>query len=414
MEAKRAAQGATDGEAALLAMAGRHLLGNYRPAPIVLARGKGTEIWDVAGRRYLDFCAGVAVCCLGHAHPELERALGAQAGVLLQASNYFYNVENVQLAAELCAATGFDRVFFCNSGAEANEAMLKLARRHHHERGDKARVRLLAFEGAFHGRTMGALTLTGKRYFDGFGEPLAGVDHLPYGDLDAVAAQLGNDVAAIVVEPLQGEGGVLVPAPGFLRGLRELCDRAGALLCVDEVQTGMGRTGKLLALEHDSVRADVIALAKGLGGGFPIGAVCVREALAGALPSGSHGSTFGGNALGSVAARTVLRVLREERLIEAAAVRGAQLGAGLAALAERHPRLCSGERGLGLLRAVVLRDVVQARDLLGPAREHGLLLTAAGPRGLRFTPPLTVSEAEIEEALELAERTLAAVEKNLS
>jgi acetylornithine/N-succinyldiaminopimelate aminotransferase len=401
-------------EAALLETAGRRLLGNYRPAPVMLVRGKGTELWDVKGRRYLDFCAGVAVCALGHAHPELARAIGEQAQVLGQVSNYFYNVENVRLADELCAATGFDRAFFCNSGAEANEGMLKLARRHHHERGDKGRVRLIAFEGAFHGRTMGALTLTGKRHFEGFGEPLAGVEHLAYGDLAAVERRLGPDLAAIIVEPVQGEGGVLVPPPGFLRGLRALCDRSGALLCIDEVQTGMGRTGKLLGLDHEGVRADAIALAKGLGGGFPIGALLVREALAGALPSGSHGSTFGGNALASVAARTVLRLLREQDLIGAAERCGARLGAGLAAVAARHPRLCSGERGLGLLRALVLTDAVLARDLLGPAREQGLLLTAAGPRGLRFTPPLTVSDAEIDEAVELTERTLAAVEKTLS
>ncbi len=408
MEAKPHAPRPT---AELLDAAHRHLLGNYRPAPIVFTHGQGSELFDSQGRRYLDFCAGVAVCCLGHAHPALTRAIGEQAARVLQVSNYFFNEENVRLAEELCGRTGFDRAFFCNSGTEANEALLKLVRRWFHEAG-RPRVRVIAFDRGFHGRTMGALALTGtEAYRVGFGEPLAGVEHVPFGDLEAVEARMADDVAAIVVEPLQGEGGVL-PAPlGFLEGLRALCDRHGALLAVDEIQTGLGRTGKFLGLEHSGVQADAITLAKGLGGGVPIGALLVREALANGLPPGAHGSTFGGNPLASAAARTVLRVLAEEGLVEAAARKGARLGAGLAEVAARHPALCTGERGQGLLRAITLTDAIQARDLLPVASEEGLLVTAAGPSAVRFTPPLVVTEGEIDTAVELIDRALTRAER---
>lgn len=391
----------------LLATAKRHLVANYRPASFIMSHGKGSALFDTDGKRYLDFCAGVAVCCLGHAHPVLTEAIAAQAAKVCQVSNYFYNYENVKLAEELCTAAGFDRAFFCNSGAEANEALVKLCRRWFHDKGDP-RVRILAFEKAFHGRTLGALALTGTpAYRVGFGEPLAGVEHVPYGDLEAVKKRMGTDLAAVIVEPLIGEGGV-VPAPeGFLRGLRELCDAHGALLLFDEIQTGMGRTGKLLCGEHSGVAADAITLAKGLGGGFPIGALLIRERLAGGLPPGAHGSTFGGNPLASAAARAVLRVLREDGLVQAAAEKGKRLGEGLARVAAKHPKYCTGERGLGLLRAITLTGEIAARDLLVNARERGLLVTAAGAEALRFTPPLIVTDEEIAEALDVTDAMFA-------
>jgi acetylornithine/N-succinyldiaminopimelate aminotransferase len=401
----------TPGARDLLALADKRLLGNYRPARVVMARGQGTELFDVEGRRYLDFCAGVAVCSLGHAHPELVRVVSTQVARLVQVSNYVFNEENVLLAEELCAATGYDRVFFCNSGTEAIEALIKLVRRYFHDRAEPERIRLIAFERSFHGRTLGALALTGNaKYHLGFGPPLSGVTHVPYGDLAQVQAVMGPDVAAVVVEPVQGEGGVLPAPEGFLQGLRQLCDAHGALLACDEVQVGVGRTGRWLGADHFGVRADAITLAKGLGGGVPIGALLLREKLAQGLPAGSHGSTFGGNALSSAAARTVLRLLRDEGLVEHAARMGEHLGHGLRSLAARHPRHVVGERGLGLLRALVLRDdALTARELLEPARERGLLLTAAGDRALRFTPPLTVSAAEIDEALAITDATFAAL-----
>jgi len=394
----------------LIPVAEKRLVGNYRQAPFVLQRGRGSELWDTEGRRYLDFCAGVAVCSLGHAHPRLSAAIAEQAARLMHVSNYFYNEQNIRLADELCKKSGMDRAFFCNSGAEAIEAMLKISRRWFFTQGEPDRYRIIAFDNAFHGRSMGAVALTGTpKYREGFGPPLAGVTHVPYGDIDAVRAIMGPDVAAIFVEPVQGEGGVFPAPPGFLQALRALCDEHGALLCLDEVQTGVGRTGTFLGAEHDGVRGDAIALAKGLGGGFPIGALLVTERLNGALGPGSHGSTFGGNPLASTAARTVLAVLDDEKLIEGAREKGKRLADGLAAIAHEHPAICVGQRGRGLLQGLVLAPGVDARATLGRAREHGLLLTIAGGTTLRFTPPLVVTEAEIDEALALTRRTLAEV-----
>jgi acetylornithine/N-succinyldiaminopimelate aminotransferase len=388
------------------------LMGNYRQAPIVLERGKGVEVWDTRGRRYLDFAAGVAVTALGHAHPKLTATIAEQAGKLIHASNYFYNAENVKLAEELCARFGYDRAFFCNSGGEANEALFKLARRHFYAKGQKDKYRFVAFNSSFHGRTMGSVSLTGTpKYKEGFGPPLEGITHVDYGNLEQVKAVMGPDVAAIFVEPVQGEGGVLPPPPGFFKGLRELADQHGALLFVDEVQTGVGRTGKWLGQDHEGVRGDAISLAKGLGGGVPIGAILIGEHLAGALPPGTHGSTFGGNALASAAARTVLRVIEEEGLLDHVAARGEQLGRGLAKLAHKHHLVCSGERGRGLLRGLVLTPGHDPRNLLNAVREQGVLLTAAGANVLRFTPPLVVSEAEIDEGLSRVDAALAEVGK---
>jgi acetylornithine/N-succinyldiaminopimelate aminotransferase len=385
----------------LLSTGQKRLLGNYRQAPLVLDRGKGCEVWDTEGRRYLDLCAGVAVSALGHAHPRLTATIAEQAGRLLHASNYFYNAENIRLADELCQKLGFDRAFFCNSGAEANEAMLKMARRWFFVNGQPERYRLIAFDHSFHGRTMGAVALTGNpKYQEGFGPALEGVTHVPYGDAAAVRAVMGPDVAGIVVEPVQGEGGVFPAPPGYLRELRAIADEAGALLLLDEVQTGIGRTGRWLGAEHDGVKGDAVALAKGLAGGVPIGALLVQERLNKALTPGSHGSTFGGNALASAAARTVLAVIEEEKLLAAVEEKGEYLSRRLRELAAAHPKGCVGERGRGLLRALVLAPGIDARLALNAARERGVLLTVAGSDGLRFTPPLVITREELDEALE--------------
>jgi acetylornithine/N-succinyldiaminopimelate aminotransferase len=385
---------------ALLEIGARRLLGNYRQAPFVLERGKGCEVWDTDGRRYLDLCAGVAVDALGHAHPRLVAAIAEQAGRLMHVSNYFYNAENLRLADELTQKLGYDRAFFCNSGAEANEALLKLARRHFWARGDKERFRIVAFHHSFHGRTLGAIAATGNpKYHEGFGPTLAGITHVAYGDEAAVRAAMGPDVAAILVEPVQGEGGVNVPPAGFLPALRKLADEHGALLLVDEVQTGMGRTGKWLGSDHDGVRGDAIALAKGLGGGFPIGAMLVKEHVAGALPPGTHGATFGGNPLASAAARAVLDVLERDGLVEGAATKGAFLARGIDELVAAHPRVLVGRRGRGLLQGAVLAQGFEPRVALQKVRDQGVLLTAAGTDALRFSPPLVVTEGELTEGL---------------
>ncbi|MCU0685180.1 MAG: acetylornithine/succinylornithine family transaminase [Polyangiaceae bacterium] len=393
----------------LLALAQRRLYPNYRPAPFVLRSGRGCELFDTEGRRYLDMAAGVAVCSLGHAHPRYVAALSEQVGKLGHVSNYFYNEQNILLADELCRRTGFDRAFFCNSGAEANEAALKLVRRHFFAQGARERTRVIAFDGSFHGRTMGALALTGQaKYQEGFGPGVGAVTHVPFGDEAAVRAAMGPDVAAIVVEPVQGEGGVLPAPAGFLKALRAICDETGALLLIDEIQTGIGRTGEFLGQQIDGVRADLVSLAKGLGGGFPVGAMLCGEALAGALPPGTHGSTYGGNPLASTAALTVLAVLDEEKLVEGARQKGEHLGARLADLVARRPERFTSERGRGLLRAIDLAPGVDTRVALGKVRERGLLLTLAGARALRFSPALVVREQELDEAVATLEAALGA------
>jgi acetylornithine/N-succinyldiaminopimelate aminotransferase len=287
------------------------------------------------------------------------------------------------------------------------EACLKLARRHFFSKGQPERSRVIAFEQSFHGRTLGALAATGqKAYREGFGT-LCDVTHVPYGDVKGVEGALAKDVAAILVEPVQGEGGVNPAPEGFLRALRSICDASGALLIADEVQTGIGRTGKFLAFEHAGVAADVIALAKGLGGGVPIGAMLCGEALAEALPAGSHGSTFGGNALASAAALAVLDTLEREHLVEGAAEKGRELARLLRGLTERHPKVVEGARGLGLLQALIIREGVDARNLVAKLRDEGVLVTVAGSRGLRFSPPLTVALAELEEGAAVVDRVLA-------
>ena len=397
--------------AELLATASKRLYPNYKPAPMVLARGKGCEVWDVEGRRWLDLCAGVAVCSVGHAHPKLASAIAEQAARLMHVSNYFFNEENVRLADELCAKSGFDRAFFCNSGAEANEALFKLARRHYFAKGDTKRTKIVAFDNAFHGRTMGALTMTGTpKYREGFGE-VSGVVHVKYGDLDAVKKVMGNDVAAIIVEAVQGEGGVLPPPAGFLPGLRALADEHGSLLFFDEVQTGIGRLGRWFGFQNTGAKPDAISLAKGMGGGFPIGAMLTTEALAGALPPGTHGSTFGGNPLASAASRAVLRILEEENVIASVKEKGEKLSAMLIELAREMPSVCEGERGEGLLRGLVLRQGFVVRDILPKLADAGVLLTAAGERVLRFSPPLVVTEAELAEGVAAVRKVLATLVK---
>jgi acetylornithine/N-succinyldiaminopimelate aminotransferase len=390
----------------LLAVAKRRLYPNYKPAGFVLIRGKGCELFDLDDERWLDLCAGVAVCSVGHGHPALSQVIAEQAATLMHTSNYFYNEPNILLAVELTRRTGMDRAFFCNSGTEANEAMLKLARHYFFGLGEKKRQRIIAFHNSFHGRTLGALSMTGTpKYREGFG-PLGPVTHVPYGDVAAVEAAMGPDVCAIIAEPLQGEGGVLPAPPGFLAKLRAIADAHGSLFLVDEVQTGMGRLGRFLGSEGSGANPDAISMAKGLGGGVPIGAMLTTERLAGALPPGTHGSTFGGNPLASAAGLAVLQILDDEKLVEGARTKGEALGHMLDALARELPEVCEGSRGEGLLRGLLLRPGFIARDVLPRVQEAGVLLTAAGERVLRFSPPLVVTRAELEEGVNVVRKVL--------
>lgn len=386
-----------------------YLYPNYRQPPLVFVRGQGSRLWDATGKAYLDLYAGIAVNSLGHCHPDVVAAVREQSERLMHVSNYYYNEPNVLLASELCRRAGMARALFCNSGTEAIEALLKLARRHFYQQGQVQRYNVIAFQNSFHGRTLGALTATGQpAYREGFG-PLVGVIHVPFGDIAAVEKALDESVAGVLVEPVQGEGGVLPATQAFIEQLRSLTSERGALLLADEIQTGVGRTGKFLAFEHFGVKADAVALAKGLGGGFPIGAMLCQEHLSSALPAGSHGSTFGGNPLASAVARAVLKRIEKDKLLDHVTELGAHLARRLGELAEKHPRVVARTRGLGLLHALVLQPDVDTRGVLGALRQAGVLLTIAGGTALRFSPALTISRAELDEGIALVDSVLAAV-----
>lgn len=393
----------------LLDTAGRHLLRNYKQPPLVMTRGEGCYLWDTDGRRYLDLYAGIAVCALGHAHPALVKAVSEQVARLGHIANYYYNDQQVRLAAQLAKRTGLDRVYLCNSGTEANEGALKLIRRFHYGRGDVERTNIVATWSSFHGRTMGAVAMTGKRaYWEGFGHKLPGVSHVPFGDLDAMRRRVNDHTAAVIVEPIQGEGGVLPAPKGYLQGLRALCDDVGAALILDEIQTGVGRTGRFLACQHEGVLPDVVTLAKGLAGGVPIGCFVAHERYADALPPGTHGTTFGGNPLAAAAALAVLETLDRDGLLENAAAMGRHLVQGLDALAEKHPTLCEPSRGVGLLCGLPLKDGVDPRAVLNEMRARGVLIVTAGERVLRFAPPLIVTREQLDEGLRALDEVLTA------
>lgn len=388
----------------LLATARAVLLGNYRPSPIVLARGEGRRVWDVDGRAYLDLSGGIAVTSVGHANPRLAKAIAAQAGTLMHVSNLFYNDKAILLAQALTERTGYDRAFFCNSGAEANEAMLKLARRHAFVRGETARTEIVATWNGFHGRTMGALTMTGQpKYHEGMGPMLPGVSCVAYGDLAALAAAVSEKTAAVILEPVQAEGGVIVASPEYLLGARAICDKAGALLLFDEVQTGYGRTGTFLAREHTGVWPDACSLAKGIAGGFPLGAMLVRAHVAEALVPGTHGTTFGGNPLACAAALEVLRIFEDEGLVENAAKQGAYLRERLLAMGVAS---VAAVRGQGLLVGIALAEHVDGPAVLAALLERGVLVTLASPTVIRLVPALNITQAEIDEGLVALEAVL--------
>ncbi|MDC0708414.1 aspartate aminotransferase family protein [Stigmatella sp. ncwal1] len=382
-----------------------HLLQNYKQQPIVLVRGRGSRVWDADGRQYLDLLGGIATCALGHCHPELVAAVKAQVETLWHVSNAFYSEPQIELAAQLTALSGLPRAFFCNSGAEANEALIKLARRVMKDRGTPERFEVLTFENSFHGRTLATVTATGQsKYQKGF-EPLpAGFLHAPYGDLEAVRQKVGPQTAAILVEPVQGEGGVRAAPPGFLKALRALCDEQGILLLVDEVQTGMGRTGKLFAFQHDGIQPDAISLAKALGNGLPIGAMLCSEALGKSLPSGTHGSTFGGNLVSATAANVVVRLIREPQMLREVTEKGEYLMVRGRELQARLPTIVQDVRGRGLLIGVELNQEVA--PIITRCREQGLLLNAAGDKTLRFAPAFTVTREELDEGMRILERVL--------
>jgi len=381
-------------------------LGNYAPAPFVLTHGHGRRVTDASGREYLDLSAGISVLSVGHSHPMLVAAIGEQAARLMHVSNVFYNDRAIELAEAICARTPFDKVYFCNSGTEANEALLKLARRYHYDRGDEKRVKFVSTRNSFHGRTIGSLSVTGQtKYHKGMAPLLEGVSFVEFNDLSALDAAVTDETAAVIFEPVQAEGGIILATPEFVQGARRICDERGALLFLDEIQTGYARTGRFLAQEWFDVVPDACSLAKGIGGGFPLGAMAATERVAGGLPLGSHASTFGGNPLACAAGLAVLYIIEEEDLIENANRLGEYLKSQLQQIDKRLPST-AGTRGLGLLQGLVLADDVDPGATLRAIFSAGLLLTLAGGDVIRISPSLNVTHDELDEGLAILESTL--------
>lgn len=387
----------------------RVMVPNYAPIDMIPVRGEGSRLWDQQGREYIDLAGGIAVNVLGHAHPALVEALTQQAGKLWHVSNVLTNEPALRLASKLIDATFADKVFFANSGAEANEAAFKLARRWAHETVGPDKHEIIACTNSFHGRTLFTVSVGGQpKYSQGFGPALQGISHVPYNDLAALEQQMSARTCAVVIEPIQGEGGVIPAASDYLHAVRELCDRHGALLIFDEVQSGMGRTGKLYAYMHSGVTPDILTSAKSLGGGFPIAAMLTTSAIAAHFAVGTHGSTYGGNPLGCAVAERVLDIVNSEQVLAGVEARHQLLVDGIMTVAQEFP-VFSQVRGKGLLLGAVLSEAWrgQARQIQEAAQREGLLVLQAGPDVMRIAPSLVISEADIAEAMQRLRQALA-------
>jgi acetylornithine/N-succinyldiaminopimelate aminotransferase len=389
------------------------ILPTYARADVAFERGEGPWLIATSGERYLDFGSGIAVNSLGHSHPHLVKTLQEQAGKLWHTSNLYQMPDGRRLAERLIANTFAETVFFCNSGAEANEAAIKMARKYHHAHGKPERYRIITFEGAFHGRTLATIAAGGqKKYLEGFGPKVEGFDQVAFGDHDALKAAITDETAAILIEPIQGEGGLRPVPHQCLRGLRALCDEHGLLLIMDEVQTGVGRTGKLFAHEWSGITPDIMAIAKGIGGGFPMGACLATEAAAVGMTAGTHGTTFGGNPLAMAVGNAVLDVVLADGFLTHVNDVAISFKQKLAAFADSHPRVIEGVRGQGLLIGVKCR--VPNTEFQAAARHAGLLSVGAGDNVVRLIPPLTITEADLAEAMARLERAAVAIEADLS
>lgn len=379
------------------------LMPTYAPADLAFEKGEGVYLYAADGRRFLDFCAGIAVNCLGHAHPHLVGALTEQAGKVWHVSNLYRIPGQEQLAERLAAASFADRVFFCNSGAEALEASIKIARKYQKDNGNPQRYRVIACENAFHGRTLATIAAAGqKKLLEGFAPTVDGFSQVAFGNLNEMRAAISDETAAILVEPVQGEGGILAGSKEYLQGLREICDEFGLLLMFDEVQSGMGRTGKLFAHEWADVKPDVVATAKGIGGGFPLGALLTTEA-AGVFRPGNHGTTYGGNPLAMAVGSAVLDVILSDGFLANVNAVAQTLEKGLKALVAKHPKVFVEVRGKGLMQGIKLVDAIVNRDFKTELEGAGLLLAPAGDNVLRLLPPLIITDAHVAEALAILE-----------
>ncbi|MFK8183449.1 MAG: aspartate aminotransferase family protein [Phormidesmis sp.] len=391
----------------------QHVMATYGRFPIALTKGDGCRVWDSTGRAYLDFVAGIATCTLGHAHPKMIEAATEQIKKLHHVSNLYYIPEQGDLAQWLTARSCADRVFFCNSGAEANEGAIKLARKYGRTTLGIETPVIITAKSSFHGRTLATVTATGQpKYQKNFNPLVPGFHYVPYNDMTALREAIESldaqqrQVAAVMMEPMQGEGGVCPGNPVYFKQVRKLCDEKGILLILDEVQVGMGRTGNLWGYETIGVEPDVFTSAKGLGGGVPIGAILTKQHCD-VLKAGEHGSTFGGNPFVCGVALTVCETLEADGILANVRSRGKQLRKGLNAIADKYPDICEGARGWGLINGLVLKEGTAALDIVKAALKEGLLIIPAGAKVVRMVPPLIVSAAEVDEALGLLDKTLA-------
>ncbi len=388
----------------LIVQSSRYIMGTYARLPIALVRGKGVRVWDADGKEYLDFLSGIAVCALGHSNPLVSEAICEQAGTLMHVSNMYHIEPQIRLAAFLVEHSFADKVFFCNSGAEANEAAIKLARKYAHEHMDGNRHRIISMRNSFHGRTLATLTATGQeRFHEGFDPLPTGFDYVPYDDLISLERAATDDVCAVILEAVQGEGGIRVPDERYLEGVRRICDDRDILMILDEVQTGMGRTGDLFAYEKSGVVPDIMTLAKALGNGFPVGAMLATDEVAASFTPGSHASTFGGNPLAMAASIAVVDTLINGGVLDNCRKMGKYLREKLGGLKERYP-VIREVRGRGLLIGVEL--TIEGADIVRGCMERGLLLNCTCGNILRFAPPLIITAEDVDRAVGILDEVM--------
>ena len=387
----------------LIASSEKNIVGTYRRQPVVFVRGEGAHLWDTEGKEYVDFVAGIAVCSLGHSHPRVVEAIRKQAGTLTHVSNLYYTEPQIRFAEMLVQNSFADRVFFCNSGAEANEAAIKLARKYGHDNLN-GKYEILTMKGSFHGRTLAAITATGQEKFHvGFSPLPEGFRYIPFNDVQCLEKAISKKTCAVLLEPIQGEGGVRVPDEGYLRAVREICDRKGILMILDEVQTGMGRTGKLYGYEHYGVTPDIMTLAKALGNGIPVGALAATEKAAASFGPGTHASTFGGNPLAMAAAIATLETILEEGILERCRMMGEYLQERLWSLRKDHP-VVQDVRGKGLL--VGLDLTVEGNSIVKTCLERGVLINCTCDHILRMVPPLVITRQDVDRLVQVLDEVI--------
>jgi predicted acetylornithine/succinylornithine family transaminase len=391
-------------EKEIMAMADENIMNTYNRFEVVLEKGSGAKVWDINGREYLDFAAGIAVCNLGHSHPRIIAAVSEQMGKLTHVSNLYYTEPQTRLAKMLVDNSFADKVFFCNSGAEANEAAIKLARKYAHENMGPDKFELITMKESFHGRTMATITATGQEKFQfGFTPLLEGFTYVPYNDLKALEAAISGKTCGIMLEAIQGEGGVKIPDDNYLAGVREICDRHGLLLIIDEVQTGMGRTGKLFAYEYSGIKPDIMTLAKALANGIPAGAMLATDKIAKAFVPGNHASTFGGNPFAMAAASAVVETMLQEGILEHCREVGDYFLSQLKKLQQKHA-IIRDVRGKGLMIAAELN--IEAGHIINQCIKRGLLIISAGSKTLRFVPPLIITNQDVDFVINVLDEVM--------